>query len=307
VIVSNTAVLAALIVWVGIDVFKKWLDAAIWRGGKKYTTARVANDPDGYASLLEWARKAGGENAELRFCMESTGDYGVASAMYLTDLGFHVSVVNPARIEFFGAEQGRLTKTDKADAKLIAQFTCERDPRAWPMKSKAHRELFRLTRRRGQLKEMISMERCRRECPLAIGESCMSSTKTMLKAMRAELREIENKLNDLIEAASELKAKAELIRSIPGLQKATVFTILAEMPPVEEVASAASYAAAAGVQPTSSLNQPESAPMSRSGRRKVRQVFFQPILDARHKIPELGAFYDRLKLKGKKHRQVMVA
>ena len=86
--------------------------------------------------------------------------------------------------------------------------------------------------------------------------------------------------------------------------------ILAEMPAVEEVDSAASYAAAAGVQPTSKksgLRQPESAPMSRGGRRRVRQMLFLPILAARKKIPELGEFYDRLKLKGKKHRQVMVA
>ena len=166
--------------WIGIDVSKKWLDAALWLGDKRYLTFKVGNDPQGYALLLGKARKLVGEDREPKRCMESTGDYGVAAAMFLTEQGFEGRVVNPARVKFFGAEIGRLNKTDKADAKLISQFATERNPAVWALKSKSMRELFRLSRRRTQLKEMISMERSRRECPLAIGKPCMSSIKTVL-------------------------------------------------------------------------------------------------------------------------------
>ncbi|MFI5386466.1 MAG: transposase [Fimbriimonadales bacterium] len=129
-IVSNeSATLAA--VWVGIDVSKKSLDVAIWLGGKRYRHLKASNDESGIETLLDWATRIAGEDARLSSCMESTGDYHFFCALTLTEKGFSVSVADPARIKYFGIEIGRLTKTDKADAKLIAHFACERRTSAW--------------------------------------------------------------------------------------------------------------------------------------------------------------------------------
>src|SRR5574337_89491 len=52
-----------------------------------------------------------------------------------------VSVVNPAQIKAFGASQLVRTKTDRVDAKLIAQFCAERRPEAWIAPSPAEQAL----------------------------------------------------------------------------------------------------------------------------------------------------------------------
>jgi transposase len=63
--------------------------------------------------------------------MEATGCYGEALATYLYDQGIEVSVVNPAQIKSFSGAQLKRAKTDKADAKLIAQFYQQMQPDHW--------------------------------------------------------------------------------------------------------------------------------------------------------------------------------
>ena len=308
-IVSKIAEPVAGLFWFGIDVSKKKLDIALWLGGKKFRTTHYQNSPEGISRLLSWARAQVEESAQVRFCMESTGDYHLMLAMSLTEEGYHVSVVNPGRVKYFGLEQGRLNKTDKADAKLIAQYACDRDPAVWPMKDATLRLLFRLNRRRQQLVNTITMEKNRRECPQAIGPECLSSIKVILKACRAELRRINKCLEEVISSHPELKEKAELIASVDILGPVCVATLLAEMPPVEEVEHAPSYAAAAGVQSTAkqSGTSLSSGKMSRCGRKLVRKVLHQPTLSGISRVPELAHLYKRLRARGKLHHQAMVA
>ena len=309
-IVSNKSSESIKVVWVGIDVSKKKLDLAIWHEGAKCSWRKFDNKAKSFAAIVEWAAKFAIDGCELRFCMESTGDYGTLVALYLLELGYHVSIVNPARIRYFGLQKGYLTKTDKADAKIISQFASENSPAASPLRDAKTRELLRLHRRRLQLTQMIAAEMCRRECPEVIGKECVDSIKAVLKGLRAELRRIERKLTELIASSEELEEKAELILSIPGLGWGSVFVILAEMPDVQDCAQASSYAAAAGVQPTakrSGERQPESSPMSRAGRRIVRKGLYLPSIHACQQIPEIEMLYTRLVAKGRRKKQARVA
>jgi transposase len=296
-------------IWIGIDVSKKKLDAAVWVVGKKYRTLKVDNDAAGFAALLLWSR-ALASGLELRFCMESTGDYGFALALYLVEEGEWVSVVNPAWIKHYGRALGRLNKTDTADAKLIAQYALERKPHEWTLKEPGLRNLFRLHRRREQLKTMVAMEDNRTECPQAVGPACMASVKRVLKALKAEQRDVEKQILQLINEHSKLKTDVQLIHSLPPLAQNSAVAILAEMPDVNECQAAPNYAAQAGVNPTlaqSGSSVRGSSSMSRGGRKVVRAVLQMPTLRAIKTMPEVKAIYDRLRARGKKHRQAMVA
>jgi len=70
--------------------------------------------------------------APLGFCLESTGTDGTALATTRASAGRHVSVVNPARIKYAGLMRGRGNQTDKADARLIAEYAQRERPTAWP-------------------------------------------------------------------------------------------------------------------------------------------------------------------------------
>ena len=114
----------------GIDVAKAKLDCALRTPEGKLRHKVVENTLAGFKALLEWLARQGAESVHV--CMEATGTYWEAVAEFLcAQPSTTVSVVNPAQIKAFGASQLVRTKTDKVDAKLIAQFCAERRPEAW--------------------------------------------------------------------------------------------------------------------------------------------------------------------------------
>jgi transposase len=304
--VSNSELPSTL--WIGIDVSKNTLDAAIWTG-KRHQTLKVKNDHAGLVKLLSWAQSFS-QGRILRACMESTGDYGINCALFLSESAVDVSVVNPAWIKHYGMALGRLNKTDKSDAKLIEQYAREQQPAvSRKLANPLQRNLFRLVRRRDQLVKEIQREDNRRECPDAIGRDCLESINRILKALRSELRLMEKQIGELIASAPELKSQADLIASLPILGERSAWLILAEMPHWTECQSAASFAAAAGVQSTlrQSGTSSKSAPMSKCGRKVVRAGLHMPTLTGIKKMAELEALYNRLKARGLKHKQAMIA
>ena len=114
----------------GIDVAKAKLDCALRLPDGKLRHKVVSNTPGGFAELLTWLQKQGAERVHV--CMEATGTYWEAVAQCLAAREpLTVSVINPAQIKAFATSQMVRTKTDKVDAKLIAQFCAERQPAAW--------------------------------------------------------------------------------------------------------------------------------------------------------------------------------
>jgi len=104
---------------VGIDIAKKKFDMALLVNGKIKKKA-CFNTREGYQEAASWLSRHGAPTAHV--CMEATGAYGDELAMALVDLGYVVSVVNPAQISAFGKSELLRTKTDQVDAELIARF-----------------------------------------------------------------------------------------------------------------------------------------------------------------------------------------
>lgn len=113
----------------GIDVAKAKLDCALRLPDGKLKSKVVENNVNGFEVLSGWLGKHGVTAAQV--CMEATGVYWEAVAEYLAGRGMTVSVVNPSQIKAFGASRMVRTKTDKVDAKLIAEFCFERRPEPW--------------------------------------------------------------------------------------------------------------------------------------------------------------------------------
>src|SRR6185312_6063932 len=87
----------------GIDVSKAKLDCAL-AVGSKYRTKVFANTQQGFAQLSDWLRHHGAD--QVHACMEATGIYWEAAALYLADAGQRVSVINPALAKAHGSRSG---------------------------------------------------------------------------------------------------------------------------------------------------------------------------------------------------------
>ena len=103
----------------GVDISKNKFDVALILNNK-VKTKQFSNNNKGFSNLVDWLKSKGAQF--LHVCMEATGNYGEALATYLFDLGYKVSIVNPAQIKGFGQSELSRTKSDKADAQLIAKL-----------------------------------------------------------------------------------------------------------------------------------------------------------------------------------------
>jgi transposase len=100
-------------------------------------------------------------------CLEATGTYGTALALFLFEQQHVVSLINPVAIKAFAASRLTRSKTDRVDASLIARFCAAQQPPAWTPLASEVQELQALVRRLDALVEMRTMERNR----LSAGET----------------------------------------------------------------------------------------------------------------------------------------
>jgi transposase len=137
----------------GIDVGKTALELALCNGEKIVARTTVSNDADGHDTLVSWVEDRGGGSEKTCVCMEASGDFEKAIARRLYEEDYRVSVVNPRRIKGYASSQLQRTKTDSADAALIARFGRREDPRPWEPPSAAESRLQELTRARQALQK----------------------------------------------------------------------------------------------------------------------------------------------------------
>ena len=101
---------------VGIDVSKHQLDAALW--GRPEDDDHLANDPQAIEALCRHLARL----APDRIVVEATGGLERPLALALQATGLPVAVVNPRQARDFGRASGRLAKTDRMDARLLAEM-----------------------------------------------------------------------------------------------------------------------------------------------------------------------------------------
>ena len=127
---------------VGLDISQETFDVfAIVNGCQKQ--AVFNNNAAGFEKLKVWldAFKAD----DLHICMEATGNYFEDVADYIGQF-YKVSVINPYKISEYGKSRFHRTKTDKQDAKLIAEYCHTAMFKDLPVRQKMSYGHYRLKR-----------------------------------------------------------------------------------------------------------------------------------------------------------------
>ena len=141
--------------FVGIDVSAKRLDVAVLPAGTHFT---VAHTDEGIASLVRRLQELGPQIVVL----EATGGYEIPVAYAMSEASLPVVIMNPKVLRHFAKSTGKLAKTDKLDARVLAHFAQAIQPPVRPLKDPEQAELATLMSRRRQLRDMIVMEGNRR-------------------------------------------------------------------------------------------------------------------------------------------------
>ena len=285
---------------------KAKVDVALKLAGGKWKTKVVANNAAGFDELRAWLAKHGVVNAHV--CMEATGVYWERLAEDLTDHGFAVSVVNPARIKSFAAAQGVRTKTDAVDAKVIADFCASAAPFLWVPAAKSVRRLRALVGRRDALVELRTQELNRLET--AATDVVRHSIEQVISMLDQQIRDIERQIKKDVDNDPTLRSQRELLSSIPGVGDSTAAMFLAHYGGELRFAKARQAVAFAGLDTrkhesgSSVRGKPR---LSKQGHSGIRRALYMPAMTAMSRTPWGKAFRDRLLAAGKPKKLILGA
>lgn len=289
----------------GIDVAKAKLDCALRRPDGKFKSKVVPNNPEGFKALSHWLSKQG--VTTLPVCMEATGVYWEAVAEYLTAHGMTVSVVNPAQIKAFGVSRRVRTKTDKVDARLIAEFCAERSPAPWQAPTPNEQALRAMVLRLEALQTMRTQESHRLAVAREVVKPGVSEHIAWLdKQIDALAKTIRDHIND----DPDLKDKQALLHSIPGVGERTIATLLAFYAKVERFGNARQAVAFAGLDPRQheSGSSVKGKPrLSKIGHAFLRKALYMPAMVTLYKTAWGKRFRARLAAAGKPPKLIIGA
>jgi len=277
----------------GIDVSKDTLDVVLW--DQEHSQHQVfSNNAVGYARLSSWltAQRAGTVHA----CLEATGQYGDGVAEHLYQAGHAVSVVNPLRIKRYGESKLHRNKTDKADAVLIAEFCVKENPPLWKPLPDSLKQLRQMVRRLDDLQCAYQQESNR----LTSGVTntwVVADLQGHLQELSQRIQAMKTAIDQFIAADPELKHKAYLLDTIPGIGMLTAARLLAEIGEISSFEDAPQLAAYAGLNPKgvrSGSSVHKKTRISKEGRAFIRYILYMPAISARTHNPIIREFCDRL-------------
>ena len=288
----------------GIDIAKKKFDAALLRDGK-FKTKVFENTPTGFAALSDWLKQHGAD--KVHACMEATGILYEGLALFLADAGHDVSVVNPLQIKSFGESILSRTKTDKADARLIARFCEAIVPTLWLPDPPEIRQLKALGRRREALIEMRTQELNR---DYSAESRIQESIQAIISVLNKEIDDISQRIKEHINNHPDLKNKSDLLRSIPGVGDVCIEAVLSETNGFANFSKVEQVIAYMGLSPkekSSGSSVRGKSCLCKTGNRRLRKVLYMPALVAMQHNPMVKVFSQRLKEKAKNGKLIACA
>jgi len=284
-------------VFVGIDVSKARLDVALVPTGE---VLALDNDAVGIAGLVERLKA---QSPEL-VVLEATGGLQLPVAAALGVAGLSVAVVNPRQVRDFARATGKLAKTDRIDAQVLAEFGQRLQPTPRALPEQATQELGALLDRRHQVVEMLTAEKNRLH-------RAMRPVQPRIQAhilwLTQQLKELDKDLGDAVRASPLWREKEELLRSVPGVGKVLSLTLLSHLPELGTL-ERQQVAALVGVAPwnrDSGVLRGKRAVWG--GRAPVRAVLYMATVAAVRSNPVIKVFYQRLLAAGKAKKVALVA
>ena len=304
--------------FIGVDISKATLDVSILTAADSNTVhyQQFSNNAKGFTQLLKWIRKQsqGMKQENWRVCMENTGMYSMELNCFLQERGIWQCLENALQIKrSMGVTRG---KSDKADSRVIAlyayRFSDKLRPYILPSKT-----LLRLRALFAQRERLVGMHR---QLQLA-GKSLKGYAKelvcdiqkqnaVLLKNLAAQIKEIDQALNECLNQDQDLRHKAKLIQSVPGigLQTAAYLLIVSRgMRSFDSPRQFACYSGCAPFEHSSGVSVRGKTKVHFIANRKMKMLLHMAAINAITFNEELKAYYRRKTSAGKNPMSVLNA
>lgn len=285
-------------VFVGIDVSKSTLDIGFKPSDQDFQIPYESAEVDKLVTQLQ-------QTQPTLIVLEATGGLELQAATALAAKGLPVAVVNPRQVRDFAKATGRLAKTDKIDAAVLADFAKAIRPQVRPLKDEETQALDDLVDRRRQLIGMRVQEALR--LGTAVTKPMKTSLRKHIKWLDRQIEDVDGDLTRNLRESKAWRAKDDLLKSIPGIGSVTTMTMLSKCPELGEL-SRREIAALVGVAPMANDSGKHRGKRSIwGGRAEIRAVLYMATLSAIRCNLAIKAFADRLRKAGKPPKVVIVA
>ena len=301
--VSATPAISAAPAYLGIDVSKARLDVHFSDG--RAAPRSLDNEPAAVRRFVAGLAKTPHRPALV--ALEATGGYEDRVLYALLDAGVPVVRLNPLRVRRFAQSRGQEAKNDRLDAQLLADFArCNAD-RLRPMDrpSDTARMLKQLVARRRQLVEQCTANKA--QLQHATVPAVKRSIRATLRHLQGQIATIEAAIQEQIDADAELKARQEILLTVPGVGPAVSRVLVTELPELG-LLDRRPLAALVGVAPFDDQSGSVSRERHiRGGRPTVRAALYMATLVATRRDPVIKAYYEHLKRRNKPKKVALVA
>lgn len=288
------------LVYLGMDVAKATLDlyAPLAAQAK---ARRFANTKSGHRTLVRWLQALG----SVHLVCEATGGYERAVVATVQAAGLTVSVVNARQVRDFARATGRLAKTDRLDASVLAAYGACVHPAPTVAPTAVQRQLSELASRRQQLLATRSAEHNRLEH--VTHPAVRRQIQRHLLQLDQQLSQLALWINELIQAEPTVAQKVARLSSVVGVGQLTAVLLLALVPELGTL-NRRQAAALVGVAPFNRDSGPRCGRRVVSGgRAQARRTLYMAALVAAFRHPKLRVFYQRLVVAGKAPKVALVA
>lgn len=283
---------------IGIDISKGTLDVFCNITKKYWQVQNTDKRAQSLASSLKIMNP-------VNVVFEASGGYEKALMTALTKHGVPFSLVNPRKVRDFARATGRLAKTDKIDAEVLAEYGALLKPRNTVLASEVQQSLRNYGIRRRQLIELRTAEKQHLDkCKI---DMIVEDIRANIKAIDERIDAIEEKINACIHQDAIMQKAYEILQSFHGVGKVTASVLLASLPELGHM-EPASICSLVGVAPRNHDSGTMRGKRRISGGRKlVRNTLYMAALTAIRLDSTLRAFYDKLKAAGKPGKVAIVA
>jgi transposase len=285
--------------YVGVDVSKEKLDIYVYPHNHY---EQIDNEKTAIRKLVLRLIKT---YQTVHIACEASGGYERTLTQVVHALEVPISVLNARCVRDLAKAMGKLAKTDKVDAKMIALF-CERlSPRTTTPMSDTEQVLREYRKRRDQLVDMITMEKNRLH--QAGDRGIEKSIEKHIKTLEKELAEVDEALDKLIKQDPDSQKKVELLMSCKGVGRCVASTLLVYLPELGQIKRGA-IASLVGVAPLNrDSGKTKGERQTWGGRAVVRcKLYMATLVAVKHNAP-IKACYERLLQAGKRKKVALVA
>ena len=287
----------------GIDVSAKTLQVAL--EGSEF---EVENTSEGHQQLVNQARCG----QTVRFCMESTGVYGLDLAVALEKAeGIEVMVVNPRVARHFAEALTQRSKTDPVDARMLREFAKRMEFTPWEPPAPEKLLLRAFARRIASLTKMKTQDKNRRHAVQICDEFKVieNDIEVNIRHLERRIELLENQASRLIDKHDYLKVAIGIIISVKGIALRSAIQVYGELCVLPEDLTARQWVAHAGLDPrhVESGTFKGKTKISKIGNKYLRAALYMPAHNAIRWEPHVAAFSQHLIDNGKLKIQAKVA